>query len=77
MKSVRNIVLAAGAAGALALGPAALAQDAQKPEAKPEAKHQHQQRGEHRMHGMNRMREMRGGCQGESHGSQGEKHDHS
>jgi len=26
---------------------------------------------------MNRMREMRGGCQGESHGSQGEKHDHS
>lgn len=69
MRTVRNIALALGAAGALALGSAALAQDAKKPEAKPEASHEH--RGQH---GMNRMREN---CHGESRGASGGEHNHS
>jgi hypothetical protein len=72
MRTVRNIAFTLGAAGALALGSAALAQDSPKPEAKSEASQEH--RGEH---GMNRMREMRGGCHGESHGAAREEHDHS
>jgi hypothetical protein len=76
MRTVRNIALALGAAGALALGSAALAQDAKKPEAKPEASHEH--RGEHRRHDMSRMREMRENCHGESRGGQsGGEHNHS
>ena len=79
MKTVRNIVLAA-AAGALALGASAFAQDAKQPEpqAKPKAesrgeRHQHrgEQRGEHRGHGMMDMQEN---CHGKS-GRQ--EHDHS
>ena len=66
MRSVRNIVLAAGAAGALALGSAVFAQDAGKPEAKPDTQAKKEHRGEHRQHGMSRMREMRGGCHGEA-----------
>jgi hypothetical protein len=82
MKSVRNIALAAAAAGALALGSAAFAQETKKPETKPQAGHQHrgEHRGEHR--GMSGMREMRGNCHGQSgagpsgSGSDGE-HNHS
>jgi len=75
MKTVRNIVLAA-AAGALALGASAFAQDAKQPEpqAKPKAEsrgERHQHRGEHRRHGMKDMQEN---CHGKSGG---EKHDHS
>ena len=75
MKTVRNIVLAA-AAGALALGASAYAQDAKQPEpqAKPKAEsrgERHQHRGEHRRHGMKDMQEN---CHGKSGG---EKHDHS
>ena len=79
MKTVRNIVLAV-AAGALALGASAYAQEAKKPEpqAKPKAesrgeRHQHraEHRSEHRGHG---MQEMRDNCHGQS---SGEKHDHS
>lgn len=73
MRTVRNLALAAAAAGALALGSAALAQDTKKPAANSEAGQEH--RGEHRQHGMNRMREMRGGCHGESRA--GGEHDHS
>ena len=76
MKTVRNIVLAA-AAGALALGASAYAQDAKQPEpqAKPKAEsrgERHQHRGEHRRHGM--MRDMQENCHGKS-GRQ--EHDHS
>lgn len=90
MKTVRNIALAAAAAGALALGQAALAQDDKKPEAaaKPEAAHQHRgqhgqggqhaQGSKHGHQGMSGMREMRGNCQGESGGGQsGSEHKHS
>jgi opacity protein-like surface antigen len=75
MKTVRNIVLAA-AAGALALGASAYAQDAKQPEpqAKPKAEsrgERHQHRGEHRRHGMKDMQEN---CHGKS-GRQ--EHDHS
>jgi uncharacterized low-complexity protein len=74
MKTVRNIALAAAAAGALVLGSAALAQEEKKPEpaTKPQAKDQH--RGEH---GMSRMREMRDGCHGESQGKPAGEHRHS
>jgi Spy/CpxP family protein refolding chaperone len=75
MGIVSNIALAAAAAGALALGSAALAQDTKKPAAKSEATQEH--RGEHRQHGMNGMREMRGGCHGESRGAPAGEHDHS
>ena len=83
MRTIRTITAVAIAAGTLALGSAALAQDAQKPEAKPQAEAKQEHRGEHHRHGMSRMREMRGGCHGEAHGSrnekpgQSEKHDHS
>lgn len=75
MKTVRNIVLAA-AAGALALGASAFAQDAKQPEpqAKPKAEsrgERHQHRGEHRGHGMKDMQEN---CHGQSGG---QEHDHS
>jgi hypothetical protein len=73
MRTVRNIAFTLGAVGALALGPAALAQDSPKPEAKSEASQEH--RGEHDM--KHRMREMRGGCHGESRGAAREEHDHS
>jgi hypothetical protein len=63
MRTVRNIALALGTAGALVLGSAAFAQDAAKPEAKPDAKpdtsHPHRSQ-----HGMDRMRGMRDNCQG-------------
>jgi hypothetical protein len=51
MKTIRNLALAAAAAGALAAGTAAFAQDAKKeePKAKTEAPHA---RGEQRGHGM-------------------------
>ena len=78
MKTVRNIVLAV-AAGALALGASAFAQDAKKPEpqAKPKAEsraERHQYRGEHRQHGMQGMQGMQENCHGQSGG---EKHGHS
>lgn len=60
MKTLRNIVLAA--AGALALGSAALAQDAQKLEAKPEAKSEAKS-------------ESHGGCHGAAHGARHGKHE--
>ena len=73
MRTVRNIALALGAAGALALGSAALAQETKKPEAKPEAGHEH--RGGHGRQGMNGMR---GNCHGENRGGQsGAEHNHS
>lgn len=75
MRIVRNAALAAVAAGALVLGSAAVAQDAAKPHAKPEASQS--QRGEHRQHGMNRMREMRGGCHGEAQGASRMEHERS
>ena len=65
MGIIRNITLALAAAGTLGLGSVALAQDAQKPQAKSDA--------QHRGHGMERMREMRGGCHGEGR----QKHEHS
>jgi hypothetical protein len=46
-------------------------QDKPKPEAKPEAKKEHRH-GEGHRHGMNRMREMRGGC----HDGQAADHKH-
>jgi hypothetical protein len=81
MKTVRNIALAAAAAGALALGSAALSQEEKKPAptAKPEASQPH--RGEHRAghgrHGMGGMHEMRSGCHGESGSTSGGEHNHS
>lgn len=71
MKTLTNIALALGAAGALALGSAAVAQDASKPEAKMETRASKEHRGEHREHGAKRMREMRGGCHDESRGERG------
>jgi len=57
MKTIRNLALAAAAAGAFAAGTAALAQDVKKeePKAKTEAPHT---RGEHRGHGMQGMAGM-------------------
>ena len=51
MKTIRNLALAAAAAGALAAGTAAFAQDVEQeePKAKTETPHA---RGEHRGHGM-------------------------
>lgn len=78
MRTVRNIALALGAAGALALGSAALAQDQKKPEPQASPQHSDQHRGEHRRHDMSRMREMRENCHGESRGGQsGGEHNHS
>jgi Spy/CpxP family protein refolding chaperone len=66
MRIARNAVLALAAAGALALGSAALAQDTRKPEAKVESGDCHgAQHGQHQGHGKH-----------ERHGKQ-EKHDHS
>ena len=68
MRIARNAALALAAAGALALGSAALAQDTQKPEekAKAESGDCHGARhGQHQGHGKH-----------ERHGKQ-EKHDHS
>jgi len=64
MKTIRNLALAAAAAGALAAGTAALAQDAKKeePKAKTEAQHA---RGEHRGHGMGGMSGMQERCHAE------------
>ena len=67
MKTIHNLALAAVAAGALAAGTAALAQDAQKeePKAKTEAPHA---RGEHRglaMGGRGGMGGMRERCHAE------------
>jgi Spy/CpxP family protein refolding chaperone len=67
MRIVTHIALAAVAAGALALGTAAIAEEAKKPEAKPQA-------GEHRQHGKNR--EMRGDCSGEARGASRGEHEH-
>jgi len=50
MKMGRSIALGALAAGALALGTAAFAQDAKQPQPQ-EQKQQHQHRGGHGMHG--------------------------
>jgi hypothetical protein len=64
MKTIRNLALAAAAAGALIAGTAALAQDAKKeePKAKTEAPHA---RGEHRGHGAGGMSGMRERCHAE------------
>jgi hypothetical protein len=80
MKMGRSITLAAVAAGALALGSAAFAQDAKQPkvETKPGTTQEH--RGEHGGHGMRRMSEH-GGCHGQQEPSGGGKpageHEHS
>jgi hypothetical protein len=73
MKTVRNIALAIAAGSALALGIAAHAEEAKKPEARTPGEKQHM-RGMHE-HGMQGMREMRERCHGESRG-RGE-HQHS
>jgi hypothetical protein len=78
MNTIRTIALVAAAAGALAMGSAALAQEEKKPEAatKPQASHEHK-RG-HAQHGPRGMSGMRGGrCHGESQGSSGGEHNHS
>ena len=78
MKMIRNLALAA--AGALALGTAALAEETNKPEAKPDASREH--RGQHGvgphqgMRPMQGMMQMRGNCHGQSGGQSGE-HSHS
>ncbi len=89
MKTVRNTALALAAAGALALGQLALAQENKQPDAapKPEAAHQHRgqhgQGGEHAQgskhgrQGMSGMREMRGNCHGDSGGQSRSEHNHS
>jgi hypothetical protein len=73
MKMGRSITLGALAAGALALGSAAFAQEAKQPktETKPEATHEH--RGEHGRHGMHRMSGEQGGCHGQQEQSGGDK----
>ncbi len=76
MRIITTIAFALGAAGALALG-AAYAQDAAKPAPKPEAKKEQRHGMQEHRNGMHRMREMRGGCHGESAaGAQGEEHRH-
>jgi Spy/CpxP family protein refolding chaperone len=54
MKTIRNLALAAVAAGALVAGTAALAQDAKKDQPQQSAPHA---RGEHHGHGMGGMQE--------------------
>lgn len=73
MKTIRNLALAAAAAGALAAGTAALAQDAKKEEPKANTEAQHA-RGEHRGHGMGGMSGMRERCQAEQ--AKGGEHQH-
>ena len=71
MRIVTNIVLATTAAGALALGSAASAQDSKPEAAKPESAEQHPHG-----HEMPRAGGMRGGCHGEQGESRG-RHEHS
>jgi len=80
MKTIRNLALAAAAAGALAAATATFAQDVKKeePKAKTEAQHA---RGEHRGHGMGAMGGMgsMAGMQERCHGvaqAQGGEHEH-
>ena len=62
MRTIRTFTAAAIAAGTLALGSAALAQDAQQPQAKPQPEAKKEHRGEHHRHGQHRMQGMGGGC---------------
>jgi len=67
MNTIRNLALAAAAAGAFTMGTAVLAQDVKKeePKAKTETPHA---RGEHRGHGMQGMAgksDMRERCHAE------------
>jgi hypothetical protein len=82
---LRNLAAASVAAGALALGASAFAQEENKPQpaAKPEAsqpqrdEHRAGHRSERGRHGMGRMHETRGGCHGESQGKGAGEHRHS
>lgn len=69
METVRNIALAIAAGSALAVGLAAHAEEAKKPEARTQAERQHA-RGEHREHRMQGMRGMRERCHSESRGGE-------
>lgn len=50
MRTIRIILAAAAAAGALAVGGAVFAQGLQKPQPKPEAAEKHEHRGERHQH---------------------------
>ena len=75
MSPVRNIVLAAAAAGALLAGAAAFAEEAKKDEPTAQRHGQHA-RGEHRGHGMGGMSGMRERCHAEPAKSGEQEHKH-